>query len=203
MAGAATWNIEYRRIGSGGFPATFHDVARAVDHLRELSPMHDLDMARVVALGHSAGGHLALWAAARDRIPQDNVILPRDSAPLALRAAISLAGVVDLHAAWKYYLSDRVVEEFLGGPPSDFPERHAVGSPMELIPLRVPQVLVHGTEDENVPFDISRAYHAAAIARGDDANLIPLDGAGHFECVDPRSREWSRVLDQVLPLITT
>jgi dipeptidyl aminopeptidase/acylaminoacyl peptidase len=129
--------------------------------------------------------------------------LPRDSASLALRAAISLAGVIDLHAAWKYHLSHQVVEEFLGGAPSKFPARYAVASPMELLPLRVPQVLVHGTEDENVPFGISRAYHAAAIARGDDATLIPLHGVGHFECVDPRSREWPRVLDQVLPLITT
>ncbi len=202
-AGIATWNIEYRRIGNpgGGYPGTFHDVARAIDYLRELAPQHNLDLSRVITLGHSAGGHLAVWVAARHRIPADNPILPRERAPLALRAAISLAGVVDLHAAWKYHLSNQVVEEFLGGAPQRFPERYAVASPMELLPLGISQVLVHGTEDENVPFEISRAYHAAAVARGDDARLVTLPGAGHFECVDPRSREWQAVKNAVLSLV--
>ncbi|MDE3088703.1 MAG: alpha/beta hydrolase [Chloroflexota bacterium] len=199
-AGVATWNIEYRRLGNpgGGYPGTFHDVASAIDHLREIAPAQGLDLSRVATLGHSAGGHLAVWAAARHRIPNDNPILPRDSAPFALRAAISLAGVVDLNASWTYHLSNQVVEEFVGGAPAEFPERYAVGSPMELLPLGVKQVLVHGTEDENVPFEISRAYHAAALARGDDVTLITLRGAGHFECVDPRSREWSAVKNAVL-----
>ncbi len=198
-AGAATWSIEYRRLGSGGgFPATFYDVSLALDYLRELAPTHQLDLSRVVTLGHSAGGHLAVWAAARQWIPLDNPILPRNSAPLALRAAISLAGVVDLYACWRYHLSNQVVEEFLGGAPQEFPERYAVASPMELLPLGVRQVLVHGTEDDNVPYEISRAYHAAAVARGDDATLVTLPGAGHFECVDPRSREWSAVKSAVL-----
>jgi acetyl esterase/lipase len=201
-AGVATWNVEYRRIGSGGgFPTTFHDVALAVDHLRELAPTQGLDLSRVATLGHSAGGHLALWVAARHRIPKDDLILPRHSAPLALRAAISLAGVVDLRSAYKYHLSNQVVEELVGGPPERMPERYAVASPAELLPLGVPQILIHGTADGNVPFEISRAYHAAAVARGDDAKLIPLVSAGHFECVDPRSREWAVVKNVVLSAI--
>jgi acetyl esterase/lipase len=202
-AGVATWNIEYRRLGNpgGGYPGTFHDVASAIDHLLEIAPEHHLDLSRVATLGHSAGGHLAVWAAARPRISSDNSILPRDSAPLALRAAISLAGVVDLNASWTYRLSNQVVEEFIGGAPAEFPERYAVASPMELLPLGVPQVLVHGTEDENVPFEISRAYHAAALARGDDVTLVTLPGAGHFECVDPHSREWAVVQKTILNFI--
>lgn len=198
-AGMATWNIEYRRLGSGGgFPATFHDVSRAIDRLRELAPTFNLDLSRVVTFGHSAGGHLAVWAAARPRISSDDSILPRDSAPLALHAVISLAGVVDLRACWQYHLSNQVVEEFLGGAPQKFPERYAVASPSELLPLGVSQVLIHGTADGNVPFEISRAYHAAAVARGDDATLLTLPGAEHFECVDPRSREWAVVMQAVL-----
>ena len=197
-AGLATWNIEYRRVGNGGgFPATFHDVAHAVDHLRELAPTYHLDLSCVLTLGHSAGGHLALWVAARGRIPRDNLILPRDSVPLAPCAAISLAGVVDLSLAYRYHLGGQVVEELIGGTPDRVPERYAVASPAELLPFGVRQVLVHGTADGNVPYEISRAYHAAALARGEDATLISLQGAGHFECVDPRSREWERVRDAV------
>ena len=204
-AGAATWNVEYRRLGNpgGGYPGTFHDVARAVDYVREFAPTYELDLSRVVTLGHSAGGHLAFWVATRHRIPSDNPILPRHSVPLALCAAISLAGVVDLRASWKYHLSNQVVEEFIGGTPQELAERYAVASPKELLPLGIPQALVHGTEDENVPFEISRAYHAAAVARGDDVRLVTLPGAGHFECVDPRSREWLSVLDQARALIGT
>ena len=198
-AGLATWNIEYRRIGNGGgFPATFHDVALAVDYLRKLAPIYNLDLSRVVTLGHSAGGHLALWVAARHRIPKDDLILLRNSVPIALCAAISLAGVVDLRAAYKYHLSQQVVEELVGGSPQRMLERYAVASPSELLPLGVPQILVHGTADGNVPFEISRAYHAAAVAQGDDAKLVPLPGAGHFEYVDPHSREWAVVKNVVL-----
>ena len=151
-----------------------------------------------MTLGHSAGGHLALWVAARGRIPKDNPVLPRNSAPLGLCAAISLAGVIDLNLAYRYYLGSQVVEELIGGTPDAVPERYAVASPAALLPFGVRQVLVHGTADGNVPFEFSRAYHAAALARGDDANLISLAGAGHFECVDPRSREWGNVKDAVL-----
>jgi acetyl esterase/lipase len=198
-AGLATWNIEFRRIGNGGaFPVIFHDVARAVDHLRELAPIYALDLSRVVTLGHSAGGHLALWVAGRERVPKDNLILPRDSAPLALCAAISLAGVVDLRSAYKYHLSNQVVQDLIGGTPDRVPERYAVASPAELLPIGIRQVLIHGTADGNVPYEISRAYHAAALACGDDATLISLHDAGHFECVDPRSREWESVKNAVL-----
>ena len=199
QAGLATWNIEFRRIGNGGdFPVIFYDVSQAVDHLKDLATAFQLDLSRVVTLGHSAGGHLAFWLAARGRVPKDNLILPRDSAPLALRAAISLAGVVDLRLAYRYHLSEQVVEELIGGAPDRMPERYAVASPIELLPIGVRQVLVHGTADGNVPYEFSRAYHAAALASGDDASLISLSGAGHFECVDPRSREWESVKNAVL-----
>ncbi len=190
--GFATWSVEYRRIGNpgGGFPGTFLDIAHAAKHLVSLAPQYHLDLDRVVALGHSAGGHLALWLAGHARVPRDAAISFPD--PLPLRAAISLAGVADLRRAWALRLSSGVVEEFLGSP-AEFPERYAAASPIELLPLGVRQVLVHGTADENVPFEISERYYSAARGQGDDVALIPLPGVGHFELIDPGSAVWERV----------
>lgn len=199
--GVATWNIEYRRISQpgGGWPGTCEDVARAVDHVRELAHTYELDLDRVISLGFSAGGHLALWAAARHRIPTSD---PRHSdISLPLRAAVSLAGVCDLRQAWELRLSNRIVETFMGGSPAAVPERYAAASPADLVPLGVRQVLVHGTADENVPFAISRDYCAAAQARGDAVTLLALPGTRHFELIDPHSREWPQITEAVLPLL--
>ena len=195
--GFATWNVEYRRIGNpgGGWPGTFQDVALATGYLREIGPTHNLDLERVVTLGHSAGGHLAFWLAGRHPIPPGDPL--HGGEPLPLRGAISLAGVVDLRRAWHLRLSEDVVQEFIGGTPDQLPERYASASPIELLPLGVPQILIHGTEDESVPFEISQGYNEVAVARGDDASLVTLEGAGHFEVVDPRSREWASIVDAV------
>lgn len=199
-AGVATWSIEYRRLGNpgGGWPGTFLDVARAVNHVRELAQQYPLDLDRVVASGHSAGGHLALWVAALHRIPPGNPLHVPD--PLPLRAAISLAGVSDLRLAWELGLSNQVVQQFMGGSPDEYPERYAVASPYELAPLGVRQFLLHGRRDEDVPFEISERYHAEASARGDEVTLIPLPDIGHFELIDPQSRAWPKVLEAVKDL---
>ena len=195
--GIATWNIEYRRIGNGGgWPHTFLDVAAAIDHLRVIAPQYNLDLSRVITLGHSAGGHLALWAASRQRIAPDSLLYHPH--PLRLKAAISLAGVVDLRRAWELQLSSNITEEFIGGSPHDLPARYAAASPIELLPTGVPCMLVHGTHDENVPHELSQRYHDAAKAQGDPVTLITQAGAGHFECVDPRTPEWTQVLENVM-----
>jgi acetyl esterase/lipase len=199
--GVATWNVEYRRVGNpgGGWPGTFADVGRAIDHLRALGAPHHQDLSRVVGLGHSAGGHLALWAAGRHRIPAGAPMW--SDAPLALRGVVALAGVCDLRRAWALHLSDDAAPRLLGGAPEDVPERYAAASPAELLPLGVRQVLIHGTADEDVPYSISQEYHAAAVAAGDAATLITLPGAGHFEVVDPATAEWSAVRDAILALV--
>ncbi len=199
--GIATWNIEYRRVGNpgGAWPGTFLDVASAANFLRELAPTYDLDLHRVVAVGHSAGGHLALWLAARHRVPEDSAIYTPD--PLPLRAAVSLAGVVDLHRAWELGLSNFAVGELLGGSPEQYPERYAAASPYALLPLGLRQTLLHGTEDEDVPLELSERYEAASIAAGDPATLLTLPGAGHFELVDPQSSEWPSVVTAVSLLL--
>lgn len=199
--GLASWNIEYRRVGDlgGGWPGTFHDVAQATAHLFAIAPEHAIDPDRVIAVGHSAGGHLAFWLAGLGHVPADS---PIHTDPPPLRAVAALAGVLDLAQAWKLNLSDRAVVGLLGGGPDEVPERYAAASPSALLPLGVPQLLVHGTEDPNVPYAISKAYHAAAVTAGDDVTLLSLPGAGHFELVDPASWEWPAIQSALLALVT-
>jgi acetyl esterase/lipase len=201
VRGVATWNVEYRRIGnpSGGWPGTLQDVAQAADYLRMLAHGYSLDLERVVTLGHSAGGQLALWLAGRYRLPASDPLY--SPSPLSLRAAIALAGVVDLQRAWELGLSDGVVETFLGGRPDTVPERFASSSPAQLLPLGVQQVLVHGTNDESVPFDLSRRYYTVAAELGDTISLYALPGVRHFEPVDPRCGEWQVVARAVVSML--
>ncbi len=198
--GWATWNVEYRRLGDGGgWPATFLDVAAAADHVRMLAGPHALDAGRVVAVGHSAGGHLALWLAGRKRVAAESPVHSAD--PLPLRGVVALAGVADLRDGWRRRLGGGVVRDLIGGPPEQYPERFDAASPSELLPLGVPQVLVHGTEDAAVPVEVSRRYHAAAKEKGDEVRLVELPGAGHFEVIDPKSGEWPKVVEAVSSLV--
>jgi acetyl esterase/lipase len=200
-AGLAVWSLEYRRIGhaGGGWPGTLQDVGAAVDHLRVIAPQYNLDLERVVVAGHSAGGHLAAWVASRHRIPPGGPLYVED--PLPVRAAVPLAGVVDLRRGWELRLSSGVVEEFIGGPPDAPPARYATASPIEMLPTGVPQRLVHGTSDPNVPYEISERYVRAAQERGDDVRLVTLPGAGHFEVINPDTQEWQQVVRTILELI--
>jgi acetyl esterase/lipase len=187
-SGIATWNLEYRRLGNpgGGWTGTLDDVAAGADHLISIAPQFPLDSKRLVVIGHSAGGHLALWLAGRNR---------------SITGAITLAGVLDLQRAWELRLSNTVVAEFLGGSPSDFPDRYKFASPIERLPLGISQRLFHGTADDNVPIEISERYARAAQSHGDDVTLVKLEGAGHFEVVDPRTKEFAQVLNAVRQLV--
>lgn len=198
--GVATWNIEYRRIGNGGgWPNTFLDVARAADHLRELAPSYNLDLNRVIVMGHSAGGHLALWLAGRAGLRVDSPLYQPD--PLPLKAAVSLAGVTDLRRCYELNLSNGVATEFLGGSLDQYPDRYDAASPAALLPLGTRQVLVHGTEDVNVPFTLSEVYAEQAIAAGDQVELLTLPGAAHFEVIDPKAKEWPTISKAALSLL--
>ena len=195
--GFATWSIEYRRIGDegGAWPGTFLDVGRGVDHVRDLAAQYNLDLDRVTTIGHSAGGHLALWAAARHKIAEGDPLHAPD--PLRPKAAISLAGVTSLQMAWEKRLSGGVVRDLMIAAPEEAPQRYMTASPIEMLPLGIRQVLIHGTEDENVPFELSQAYEKAATRAGDSVELVTLKGAGHFEVVDPKQPEWEDVLGAV------
>jgi acetyl esterase/lipase len=173
--GFAAWNVEYRRIGrgqGGGWPATLDDVGAAIDHLASLDdPRLDLS-GGVTAVGHSAGGQLALWAASRA------------DALVAVRRVVAQAAVCNLAAA------GAPAWDLLGGRPDDVPERYAAANPMQLVPLGVPTLLVHGADDETVPVRRSREYAAAARAAGDPVELVEPVPGGHRLHPDPRSEAW-------------
>jgi len=165
--GFTAWNIEYRRLGNGGgVPATLDDVGAAIDHLATL----DLDLSRVVAIGHSAGGHLAAWAATREspRVPVTHVV--------------AQAGVLDLQRARELRLSDGVVDRFLGGADT------ALASPIERLPLGVPTLLTHGALDDTVPLEISERFAAAS-----GATLVVEPEEGHMGHIDPANPLWKAV----------
>jgi acetyl esterase/lipase len=189
QAGVATWSLEYRRIGNpgGGWPGTGEDILSGAEFLEKLAALYALDLKRVVAVGHSAGGQLALWLAAQHKI--------------ALRGVVSLAGVSDLRRAYELHLSHDAVVELLGGTPEQVPRRYAEASPMDLLPISVPVRLIHGTRDDTVPLEFSRRYLAAAEAKGDDVRLIELEGAGHFQLIDPRTQDGRTVEKTILDLM--
>lgn len=199
--GYATWNIEYSRVSQagGGYPGTLLDVAAALDHLRVLAERYPLDLDRVVAVGHSAGGQLALWLAGRHRIPATS--LPASVDPLPLRGVVSLAGANDLRLMWEVRQEESPVANFLGGRPDEVPERYAVASPAELLPLGVPQVLVHGTADQVVPPVLSTAYAVAARAAGDRVEEVILPGRDHSQVAQPESEAWPAVVAAVQRLL--
>ncbi len=186
--GFAVWNVEYRRVGApgGGWPGTFDDVLAALDHLARLAQRFPLDLQRVVLCGHSAGGHLALWTAAQ--VSRGRVAVP------GLRGVVALAPVSDLHDAWERHLSQDAVVELLGGSPVEVADRYDAASPAQLLPLGIPQVVIHGTADDAVPFAMSEQYVTRATTAGDRAALVPLEGQGHFEVIDPGSSAWPVVV---------
>ncbi len=189
--GFAVWNLEYRRLGwrsRGGWPGTFEDVAAGIDHLGRLD--EPLDLSRVVAIGHSAGGQLALWAAARPGLPEG---APGAEPRVRLSGAVSQAGVADIREAARLELSRGAAETFLGGAAGTLPDRYDLASPIERLPLSVPQLLVHGEDDEVVPIDLSRRYVRRAAECGDSCELVELPGIGHDEHLEPDSGAWRPV----------
>jgi acetyl esterase/lipase len=201
--GIATLNVEYRRIDQvgGGWPNTYLDVGNAVDHVRSLAKEHRLDLSRVAIVGHSAGGHLAMWAAARSRVPRGSGLFMAN--PLALRGVVNLAGPLDLTTNIEEYeglCRDRVITNLMGGTPAAAPERYAHASPMKLLPLGVPQVVVLGEYEEYVPLQFTQAYVRAAEQAGDRVRMILIPGAGHFDIASPRAAIWPRVEFAILSL---
>jgi acetyl esterase/lipase len=197
--GWAAWNVEYARVGplggGGGWPTTLTDVAAAVDSLAD----HDgIDLDRVVACGHSAGGHLALWLAARPRLGADD---PGAAPRVPVCGAVALAGMGDLTDAARRGLGGGAVDAFLGGTPAAVADRYRVASPVEHLPLGVPQVLVHGLADTVVPPEMSSEYVDTARAAGDDATYVALAGVGHRAVAAPRGPAWDAVAGHLTRLL--
>jgi acetyl esterase/lipase len=201
-AGYVVATVEYRRVGQagGGWPGTFDDVAALTDVVPRLvadAVGARVDVARTVLVGHSAGGHLAAWAAMRHRLPADSPW----HRPVPLDAGVvGLAPVVDLARAHELGLGEHATGLLLEGSPQQRPARYALTSPSVLLPAGARQVLVHGTRDQQVPVGMSRQYAARGRALGDPVTLRVLEGLGHYELIDPRSAAWPTVLDSIREL---
>jgi acetyl esterase/lipase len=198
-SGLAAWNVEYRRVGGdGGWSATLDDVAAAVDLLAgegQAAADGRLPLDRVVVLGHSAGGHLAAWLAARPGLPAG---APGADPRVPVLGAVSQAGVLDLVDAAEREVGGRAVPDLLGGDPTDVPERYALASPVARLPFDARVICVHGTADRNVPIRQSERFVEAA---GGASELVVLDGADHFAVIDPATDAWSAcraALDRLL-----
>lgn len=203
-AGIATWNVEYRRIDNpgGGWPGTFADIARATDHLWELAAKYNLDLGRVVVMGHSAGGHLALWTASRARLPATSPLFRTN--PLPVVGVVSLGGPGDLNAFAEIderVCGDAVITKLIGGLPEEVPQRYQQASPIRLLPLGVPQILITGAHDLVVPKELGDAYSQAARTSGDEVHHIIVDHAAHHEYGAPTAVTWPVIRRSVFSLL--
>jgi len=189
--GNAVWNVEYRRLGEAGagYPGSFDDIAAALDHLKTLARSFPLDLGNVVVAGHSAGGHFALWAAARQRLAADS-LLRRDD-PVRIKGVVSIAGIADLRLyrdRGAGVCNERTAIDQLIAAQARWPDDvFADTSPAALLPLGVPQIVISGALDPVVPAPFGRAYAELATAAGDKVEAVTVPDASHFELIDPQS----------------
>lgn len=198
--GYAVWNIDYRGVDrpGGGYPGTFRDAAAAADLLRTVATENRLDLARLVAVGHSAGGHLALWLAARPRLPAASPLKTPD--PLAIPAVVSLGGLPDLEEAATPPGSGcgvEVVEKLVGPPTLSSRDVYADTSLPRMAPVGVAQKLVNGLQDRIIPTVYAHRYAQKMRAKGDRVDIDMVHETGHVELVAPGSRAWSRTLELI------
>ena len=204
--GIATWNIEYRRNGNsgGGWPGTYQDIGHAADILPQLAAANHLDLSRVIVIGHSAGGQLALWLAARKKLPRSSEIY--QPSPLAIKGVVDIDGPPSLTTAAPIddmVCGTHVIQKFLGGTPQQVPDHYAQGSADGLLPTGVPQQLLYSGKTEFLSKDRSQwsnlftNYAAAAKKSGDQVDLTRMDKSGHFDGINPKSKTWPTVLAKI------
>jgi acetyl esterase/lipase len=191
-AGYAVWSLEYRRIGDagGGWPGTFQDVGAGADYLRTLAKQYPLDLTRVIASGHSAGGNFALWLAGRARIAKGSPL--HVDAPLPIAGVLALAPAGDLAEMHAKGGCGGVLDQLIGGSPAAFPDRYAAASPP--VPLGVPQSIVIGAEDSQFA-SFGRSYAQLARSRGEiQLRVVEAPAAGHFDVIAPSTPTWPVVV---------
>lgn len=185
------WQIEYRQLpNGGGWPGTLDDTAAAVEHLATAASSLDIDLGPVITVGHSAGGHLAVWA------------LSRPGAVLPLAGAVSLAGAVDLRLGEQERIGGGAVVDLLGGTAAEHPDRYAAADPASRIAARLPVRIVHGDRDDVVPMNQTDSYVAAARAAGQDVAVFVVDG-DHMDVIDPGHPAFGRLLVALDEISTT
>jgi acetyl esterase/lipase len=196
--GIATWNIEYRQLGEdrAGWPGTFQDWGAAADHLRQLARLYPLDLKRVVAVGHSAGAHAALWLAARPKLPANSAV--RGAQPLPLKAAVAIDGPGDLAPFIGFdrqVCGQPVITQLMGGTPAAHPDRYDQGTPLRQTPLGVPQYLV---ASQVLTPDAAAAYRSSATAKGDRVQVMQTAGSDHFNIIAPGEPQWAEIEAMIL-----
>jgi acetyl esterase/lipase len=202
-AGVATWNVEYRRVGNagGGWPGSFLDLAAAVDFLRSVASAYHLDLNRVVIVGHSAGGQLAQWIAARGKLPRASGLYVKD--PLPVKAVVNVDGPPDLAAAQpleRNFCPVPGITDFMGGSPAEHPERYREGSAGALLPTGVPQTIVAGGLLLRA-YELVSAYEAAAKDKGESVTVLKLEGSGHFDMLAPEGQYGKKVVEAIWALV--
>ena len=198
--GYATWNIEYRRVGEegGGWTGTFNDVINAVNHLLKIEESYPIDLSRVIVIGHSAGGHLALWLASRIKSTTNDCSFYQLS--VSFQKVISLAGVTDLVKMWNIHEQKKMKSHtaaLLEGSPEEAPKRYKLSSPAELLPMNVEQVLIHSELDRHVPVELSKDYYKSAVKKGENVKIVILPDIDHFIIIEPTSSAWTSVINSI------
>ncbi|MEM7797627.1 MAG: alpha/beta hydrolase [Chloroflexota bacterium] len=195
--GVAVWSLEYRRLGNGGgWPNTFLDVAHGADKLRDLSEPYHLDLSGVVVSGHSAGGHLALWSAARPLLKSESLIYTPD--PLPFKSVVALAPVCDLERAVAWDICEEASDVLVGGHPREVFANYYQGSPSALLPLGVRHITINGALDDIVPLEYVTHFVETAQKLKDDVALIPVSDVGHFEIVMASHPAGQLTIDTIL-----
>ena len=201
--GIAVWNIEYRGIDrlGGGYSGTFQDVAAGADKLATVATDFHLRVGHVVAFGHSAGGHLALWLAARGRLPAGSAL--KTARPLPIAAVVSSGGLPDLEAVRAGgFCGEGTVDRLVGAPSATHPHVFADTSPAELGVGKDRATLISGDQDQIAPPSLADAYAAKMKHKGAAIEAVTVPGAGHVELISPGTAAWSVTVRTIQRLLS-